>query len=139
MTDVVFAASVALIRAETILLIQRARDPYRGYWTLPGGRIESGETPQDAARREIAEEVGLTLGAIRAVVTMKIAPAIAGQLMVFACADFSGELRLSDEIAAIRWARREDLDGLQVTPGLAGLLAMALSQPFPNETPGGLA
>ncbi len=43
----------------SVLLVKRARDPWRGHWDLPGGFCEEREHPKDAARRELAEEVGL--------------------------------------------------------------------------------
>ena len=55
------AASVALINGDRVLLIQRARNPWRGMWSLPGGRLEPGETAEEAAGREVREEVGLTV------------------------------------------------------------------------------
>ncbi|KAJ3164647.1 hypothetical protein HK101_000391 [Irineochytrium annulatum] len=39
-----------------LLVIQRGRNPYKGYWALPGGFIEYGEDPEDAVRRELKEE-----------------------------------------------------------------------------------
>ena len=42
-----------------VLLQQRAIEPRRGYWTFPGGFLEFGEMPEDGARRETKEEVGL--------------------------------------------------------------------------------
>lgn len=44
-----------------LLLIQRAYDPYAGKWALPGGHIDAGEYPFDAATRELMEETGLVL------------------------------------------------------------------------------
>ena len=48
----------AVLRNETILMV-RHRDAEREYWTLPGGGIEPGETPEQAAVREVFEETGL--------------------------------------------------------------------------------
>jgi hypothetical protein len=45
--------------AGRLLLVQRANEPGRGLWSLPGGRVEPGERPQEALAREIAEELGV--------------------------------------------------------------------------------
>lgn len=55
---------VAILRDRKLLLIRRARPPEAGGWSLPGGKVEYGERTLDAARREIAEELGVTLGAL---------------------------------------------------------------------------
>ena len=53
----------AIIRdeAERLLLIQRRNEPGAGLWSLPGGRVEAGETDQRAVVREVAEETGLVV------------------------------------------------------------------------------
>ena len=43
-----------------VLMIERARDPFQGSWAMPGGFVEEGETPLEAAQRELEEETGLT-------------------------------------------------------------------------------
>jgi ADP-ribose pyrophosphatase YjhB (NUDIX family) len=42
-----------------VLLVERGQAPSRGRWTIPGGRVESGETLEEACRRELFEETGL--------------------------------------------------------------------------------
>lgn len=55
----VVGVGVVLIQDNQILLIKRARDPERGKWAVPGGKVRKGESMRDAARREVAEETGL--------------------------------------------------------------------------------
>jgi len=53
------AASAVLFRGEAVLLVERDRGHAEGLWSLPGGKIEAGETAEAAARREVEEETGL--------------------------------------------------------------------------------
>ncbi|MCR5875035.1 NUDIX domain-containing protein [Phenylobacterium sp. J426] len=53
---------VAIVRDGALLLIRRARSPEADSWSLPGGKVDFGEPTEAAARREVAEELGLQLG-----------------------------------------------------------------------------
>ena len=55
------AASAAIFRGRSVLIAERGHGPRKGVWSLPGGKVEAGETAADAARREIAEETGLAV------------------------------------------------------------------------------
>ena len=54
---------VVVLKGEDVLLIRRGREPRKGQWSLPGGLQETGETVFEAARREVAEETAITIGA----------------------------------------------------------------------------
>jgi len=119
------AASVALIDKDRVLLIQRNRKPYFGMWSLPGGRLEPGETPEAAAQREVLEEVGLACFRLMPIRKMYLGDAGNFLLQVFATEGFEGEVVISDEISAYRWVRLDELYGLTTTPGLGDVLEAA--------------
>src|SRR5262245_53576728 len=52
-------ASIAVLSQNKVLLVRRKRAPSAGLWSLPGGKIEDGESPREAARRELREETGI--------------------------------------------------------------------------------
>ncbi|WP_424712480.1 NUDIX domain-containing protein [Kitasatospora acidiphila] len=52
-------ADIAVIRGDEVLLIQRADEPHKGSWALPGGYVDEGETSRAAAARELEEETGI--------------------------------------------------------------------------------
>ena len=53
-------AGMVVFRGDDVLLIKRGKPPYEGQWSLPGGKIEYGETAAEAASRELAEDTGTT-------------------------------------------------------------------------------
>ncbi|MBN9315810.1 MAG: NUDIX domain-containing protein [Devosia sp.] len=119
------AASVALIDRDRVLLIQRARKPYFGMWSLPGGRLEPGETAEQAAEREILEEVGLRVWRLHPIRRM-----LMGEgnfvLQVFATEAFEGEILVAaDEITAYRWVRLDEIGLMPTTPDLGEVVAGA--------------
>jgi len=52
-------ACAAVIKENNVLLVKRIKEPYTGFWSMPGGKIEFGEYPEEAALREIKEETNL--------------------------------------------------------------------------------
>jgi len=120
------AASVALIHKDKVLLIQRARAPYRLLWTLPGGRREAGETAEECAAREVQEEVGLRCYGLRPIVTRQLDSASGSwTLAVFATEAMEGEIAVSDEIADWRWVTAAEAAGMRTTERLNDVLERA--------------
>ncbi len=55
----IVGVGVAIVDEGKILLVQRANDPGKGLWAVPGGKVDHGETLREAAVREVLEETGL--------------------------------------------------------------------------------
>jgi 8-oxo-dGTP diphosphatase len=110
------AASVALLRHSDLLLIQRNRAPSAGLWTLPGGRLEAGETAEQCAVREVKEELGLSVFSLRPVLVLRHREF---ELQTFATQAFEGEITPDPaEVRAWRWVEPRQLHGLKTTPQL---------------------
>lgn len=112
------AASVAVFAGDSVLLIRRARQPWLGRWSLPGGRLEPGETAPQAAARELIEEVGLRVSGLRPVRLMRFAEAGPFVLQVFATRAYAGSVALNEEASAYRWVQPGALAELETTPDL---------------------
>jgi ADP-ribose pyrophosphatase YjhB (NUDIX family) len=69
------AVSVALKRSDRVLLVKRRFAPSRGLYAFPGGRVEPGETLEDAARRELFEETGLQAGPLTQIAELLVGAA----------------------------------------------------------------
>ncbi len=115
---------VAIDQQGRLLLVRRGRPPAAGRWSLPGGRVEPGESEAAALAREVLEETGLVVD-IGPLVGRADWPAGAGVL--YAIADYAvrpigGTLAAGDDAAAARWFTRADLDGLALTDGLVETL-----------------
>ncbi len=107
-----------------ILLVERGKAPLIGYWSLPGGGVETGERLEDALVREVFEETGLHVTADEiATVFERLMPDAAGGceyhyvLIDFYCTVHGGELRAGDDSSNVRWF---DVDGLTELPMTAG-------------------
>jgi ADP-ribose pyrophosphatase YjhB (NUDIX family) len=111
--------------AGRLLLIQRGHDPHRGLWSLPGGRIEPGESPEEAVVREVREETGLTVSPLRPVGRVRIpGDGVVFDVVDFECAVASAgqEPVADDDAAAVRFAEPDALDDLPCTPRLVETL-----------------
>lgn len=111
------AVSVALVRGDTVLLVERGREPSKGLYAFPGGKQEPGETAEEAARRELAEETALEGTGYRPVRTIFIDGAYDNHpvdycLTVFAAAYAGGEAVAGDDAASAAFYSLEDMRAL---------------------------
>lgn len=111
-----------VIRDNKILMVKRSLPPGKGLWAIPGGRVELGETLQEAAEREVKEETGVTVRAGNPVYTFDLLEQDdAGRIrfhyvIVDLVADHvSGEPNPGDDACEARWVTLKELDELRVS------------------------
>jgi 8-oxo-dGTP diphosphatase len=102
-----------------LLLIRRANDPGRGLWSIPGGRVEPGETDAEAVIREMAEETGLTVVPGALVGRVRRGPYVIGD---YHCTVVGGNLRAGDDASDARWCSAADLAELPLVDELVETL-----------------
>jgi 8-oxo-dGTP diphosphatase len=113
------AVSAGIFRDGKILLVRRAREPAKGVYTFPGGRVEYGESLTDALTREIREETGLVIEIVGLVGYREALPARTGGHGHFVVRWVANEVALNDELDDARWLSPSSaVDGLRVTQGL---------------------
>ncbi|WP_047309524.1 NUDIX hydrolase [Rhodopseudomonas palustris] len=124
------AISAAIFRDDRFLLVRRARAPAKGLYSLPGGRVEFGESLEQAVIREVAEETGLSIEIVGFAGRREVLPSPVGAaghyvIMVFAARWAAGEPQLNDELDDARWIGPDELAAFSTTEGLAELIAGA--------------
>lgn len=106
------------MRNGELLMVRRARDPYAGLWSVPGGTLEAGEHLTDAVRREVLEETGVQIdvGDLLGILEWPGDPHYVILDYVATPTDSETEPRAGDDAAEARWIPLDDVAGLQCTP-----------------------
>ena len=115
-----------------VLLVERAREPLKGWWSLPGGVVETGETLAEATRREVREETGLEVEPLAVVeVFERITRDASGAaeyhyvLVDYLCRAHGGKLAAGDDVSRAAWVPRASLAQYRITEGTLPVIEKA--------------
>jgi 8-oxo-dGTP diphosphatase len=132
----VVSAHGIVLQDGCILLVKRSHPPGRGRWSVPGGRVELGESARETVRRELREECGITVevGMPVDVVDNVVLAASEGSIeahfvvIFFQATLLSGVPRAGSDAAEIRWASGRELSSLEMHPQARRVLWRILAE-----------
>lgn len=114
--------AAVIIKDGQLFATQRGYGNYKDWWEFPGGKIEPGETPQEALRREIREELATTVSVGELLYTVEYDyPEFHLSMQCYLCTIVSGELTLLEHEAA-RWLGKDELQSVQWLPADVALV-----------------
>jgi 8-oxo-dGTP diphosphatase len=123
--DVPCVGAIVIDEGGMILLVRRANPPAQGLWSIPGGRVEPGESHEQAVLRELREETGLAGVIVREVGSVQRAAPSGDRYVIrdflVVVQDASG-LVAGDDAAAADWFALAELPALATSPGLVDAL-----------------
>jgi 8-oxo-dGTP diphosphatase len=127
--EILMVVAAALVDSDGRVLVQQrpAGKPMAGLWEFPGGKVESGETPESALIRELGEELGIDVEAACLAPAAFASEGLGGRhlvLLLFALRKWRG-VPEARHASALKWVRPLELHGLAMPPAdkpLIGLL-----------------
>ena len=124
-----------LLDGDRILMAQRGKEPLKGWWSLPGGALETGETLADGVRREVREETGLEIEPLGVFEIFERIMRDAGGvpeyhyvLIDYLCRITGGRLAAGDDVCRVEWVPRGDLGSFQITEGTLAVIERAFDK-----------
>ena len=121
-----------ILKGDLVLLVERGHRPLKGYWSLPGGVLETGEKLEEGIRREVLEETGLIIRPVRVVEIFERImrdPEGAAEyhyvLIDYLCRVRGGKLRAGDDVSRAEWVYRGELSRYRITEGTLPVIRKA--------------
>ena len=118
-----------------ILLVERGKDPLKGYWSLPGGILETGEKLEEAIRREVLEETGLEIEPLSMFeIFERIMPDGDGRteyhyvLIDYLCRVTGGRLQAASDVSRAAWVAEQNLGEYRLTEGTLAVIERAFAK-----------
>jgi ADP-ribose pyrophosphatase YjhB (NUDIX family) len=117
-------SAVVVRQGDTLLLARRAKEPNRGKWVFPGGKIEPFESIQQAAEREILEETGLQVEVAEQIGAFEIIrPPDEHRVIIFSWAlPVGGTPRAASDVSDLRFCTRNELSELDLSEIVARVM-----------------
>lgn len=121
-----------ILKRNRVLLVKRGRSPLKGYWSLPGGVLETGELLEHGVCREVLEETGLIVKPLRVVeIFERIMRDARGRveyhyvLVDYLCRVDGGTLKAQDDVSRAEWVPRAGLSRYKITEGTLPVIEKA--------------
>ena len=124
-----------ILKRDSVLLVERGKSPLEGYWSLPGGVLETGERLEEGIRREVLEETGLAVKPLRVITIFeRIMPDAVGRieyhyvLIDYLCRVTGGTLKAADDVSRAEWVARRRLAQYKITEGTLPVIERAFRE-----------
>jgi 8-oxo-dGTP diphosphatase len=131
----ILGVGAIILRRDRVLLVERAKPPLEGYWSLPGGVLEVGETLEEGVCREVLEETGLEVRPLGVVeIFERIMRDAAGApeyhyvLVDYACRVTGGTLEAASDARRAEWVPRKRLADYRITEGTLPVIEKAFHE-----------
>jgi ADP-ribose pyrophosphatase YjhB (NUDIX family) len=121
-----------IIEGGRVLMAERGKEPLKGWWSIPGGVLETGERLEEGVRREVLEETGLDVEPLAVVeIFERIMRDAEGRaeyhyvLIDYLCRIRGGQPCAADDVANLAWIPRRALANHRITEGTAEVIEKA--------------
>jgi 8-oxo-dGTP diphosphatase len=118
-----------------VLLFERGKPPLKGFWSLPGGAVETGERLEESVRREVLEETGLVIKPVRLfTIFERIMRDDRGEaeyhyvLLDYLCRVTGGTLKAASDVSRVAWVPRTALSRYRITEGTLPVIERAFHE-----------